>query len=113
MDAACSCELHEFAALQIHQGLAHIGGKRREIDFVIFGQCADDFTQSSSVAMGKNLLSCFVQFQDAFRKKQDAFASQAVDFQPNAGREPGFCVISDFRHKHDELRRAWTREHRI
>ena len=55
VNATESYELHEFAALQIGQGLAHIGSKGREINFVSFGQCADDFAQSSSVAMGETL----------------------------------------------------------
>jgi hypothetical protein len=44
MDVARSCQFDKFAALQIGQGFAHVGGKRRKIDIVLFGQRTDKLT---------------------------------------------------------------------
>ena len=50
------------------------------IGLVFFGQGANDLAQSSSIAAGKNFVSGFVQFKNAFGKKQHAFARCANQF---------------------------------
>ena len=70
MVAVRSCELDQLAFVKIGERFAHIGGKGGNISVIFFGQVAHDLTQCSPVAAGKNFLRGFVQFDDAFRKKQ-------------------------------------------
>src|SRR6266567_3010029 len=103
MGAGQSWEFDKLASLQIGKGFADIGCKRREIGVILFGQRADDLAYCSSIAAGKNFLRSFVQFEDAFREKQYAFACGGVDLQPDSARQSRLGGISDFQHMHDEL----------
>ena len=78
MVAARSFDLDQLAFVKIGERFAHIGGKGGNISVVFFCQVADDLAQCSPVAAGKNFLRGFVQFDNAFRKKQNCFAGREV-----------------------------------
>ena len=78
MDAARSCELDQLALLQIGHGFPDIGGQRRGISVVFFGQLVHDLAQCSAIAAGENFLRGFVQFDDALREKQYVFTRGGI-----------------------------------
>ena len=78
MGAARSCEFDQLALLQIGQGFAHIGSKRGQVSIVLFCQRLHNFDQRAPITTGKNFVRGVVQFDDAFGKKQNAFASSRV-----------------------------------
>ena len=78
MDVEQSCKLDQFALVKIGNGFAHIGSKRRNVGVVFFGQRPHDLAQCSSVAAGENFVRSFVQFDDAFGEKQNAFAAGGI-----------------------------------
>jgi hypothetical protein len=78
MDATRSCEFNQLASLQIGAGFAHVGGELLGIRVVFLCQVMHNRAQCSSIAAGKNFVGGFVQFDDAFREKEYAFAGREV-----------------------------------
>ena len=79
MAAALSFEFDQFALLQIRECIVHIGSERVRVCLVFFRQFANDLTQCSSVATGKDFVRGFVQLYDSLRIKQYTFTRGGID----------------------------------